>query len=157
MAHWPRDTERGVDVVSGCYMMVRRLAVEEVGMLDEEFFFCGEETDWCRRFKRTGWSVWFAPVGEIIHIGNVSGSKYGARRDVLLSEGSIRFFMKNRGATNAALAWLMLWLFNFTHCLSWLIVGLFARRDRARARAHHFSLVLRQFKDAWPRSVRRDL
>ena len=53
MDDWQRDDERDVEVVSGCYLMVRREAMEAVGLLDEDFFFFGEETDWCRRFLRT--------------------------------------------------------------------------------------------------------
>jgi GT2 family glycosyltransferase len=73
MLDWRRDDEREVDVVSGCYMLVRSEAVRTVGLLDEAFFFCGEEADWCKRFRYRGWQLRFAPVGEIIHIGNVSG------------------------------------------------------------------------------------
>ena len=61
MRHWGRDDEREVDVVTGCFMLVRRLAMDAVGLLDDTFFFCAEEADWCLRFRRAGWGVMFAP------------------------------------------------------------------------------------------------
>ena len=59
MTGWDRATERRVDVISGAAMFVRRAAMEEVGLLDEAFFFYGEETDWCHRFARAGWELVF--------------------------------------------------------------------------------------------------
>jgi hypothetical protein len=44
--------EMEVDVVTGCFMLVRRQAIEKVGLMDERFFVYGEETDWCYRFKK---------------------------------------------------------------------------------------------------------
>ncbi|MFU8829799.1 MAG: glycosyltransferase family 2 protein, partial [Phycisphaerales bacterium] len=55
MLDWQRDSEREVQVVTGCYMLVRRTAMDAVGWLDDSFFFCGEETDWCVRFRKAGW------------------------------------------------------------------------------------------------------
>jgi GT2 family glycosyltransferase len=43
-----------VDYVSGCFMCLRRDALADVGLLDENFFFFGEEVDWCRRFQKQG-------------------------------------------------------------------------------------------------------
>jgi hypothetical protein len=54
MTGWDRASERRVDVISGAAMFVRRAAMDEVGLLDEAFFFYGEETDWCHRFRARG-------------------------------------------------------------------------------------------------------
>jgi GT2 family glycosyltransferase len=62
MTGWDRMSERRVDVISGAAMFVRRAAMEEVGLLDEAFFFYGEETDWCHRFRLAGWDLVFAPI-----------------------------------------------------------------------------------------------
>ena len=61
MTWWSRDDERLVDVVTGCFMLVRHRAIEDVGIMDERFFMYGEETDWCYRFKQAGWKVMFTP------------------------------------------------------------------------------------------------
>ncbi len=72
MTWWDRNNIREVDVVTGCFMMVRRAAIKQVGMMDEQFFMYGEETDWCYRFKQAGWKILFTPIAEIIHLGEAS-------------------------------------------------------------------------------------
>ena len=61
-----------VDWVCGACMVVRQEAVAEVGLLDEEFFFYGEDVDWCKRFRSAGWSVWYVPMAEVVHLGGRS-------------------------------------------------------------------------------------
>jgi GT2 family glycosyltransferase len=151
LAGWNRDSEREVDVVTGCYMMVRRSAMEQVGWLDDSFFFCGEETDWCVRFRKAGWRVVFSPVGEIIHIGNASGRRFEAKRDLMLTEGIVRFHRKHGGLLAALAAYGLLWIFNSTHALLWVLLAAVKRSDAARARRHHFVRVTREFSSAWPR------
>lgn len=155
MAHWQRDTERDVDVVTGCYMLVRREAVERVGLLDESFFFNYEETDWCRRFKRAGWAVRFAPVGEIIHIGNASGRKLNHVRDLLLMEGKIRLHRKHGGVASAALVWLLCALFVLGRVAAWGCAVAIGRRGAAHERLAHFTRVLGRLHTVWPRRAGR--
>jgi len=61
------DRECELDVVSGACMMVRREAIEKVGLLDEEFFMFYEEVEWCWRIKRAGWKVVYVPSAEVVH------------------------------------------------------------------------------------------
>jgi len=65
------DTEQApisVDWVSGACMLVRRDAIEEVGLMDERFFMYWEDCDWCRRLRMKGWKVIYHPgMGSIIH------------------------------------------------------------------------------------------
>jgi len=151
MRWWQRDCVRDVDVVTGCYMLVRRSALDEVGLLDESFFFYGEETDWCRRFKATEWIVRFAPVGEIIHIGNASGRKYSHKRDVLLTAGLVRYHRKHNGVPGAAMVWLMLFGFNVSRWLGWTLMRPVLRSEKADARSVHFRRVVRDFGQVWPK------
>jgi len=149
MSHWLRDSERDVDVVTGCYMLVRRSAMDEVGTLDESFFFCGEETDWCRRFREAGWHVRFSPVGEIVHLGNASGRKFEGRRDLMLTTGLVRYHRKHGGWPAAAAAWLVLLGFNASRMVFWAAASLLGG-DRSKRRFHHFSVVVRNFLETWP-------
>ena len=65
-----------VDSCCGAFMMVRREAMEEAGVWDEDFFFYGEDLDWCYRFQEKGWKVMFYPHVKIIHHkGASSGMK----------------------------------------------------------------------------------
>lgn len=46
-----------VEVIAGAFWIVRKKAMEKVGLLDERFFFYGEDIDWCKRFREAGWRV----------------------------------------------------------------------------------------------------
>ena len=72
MTCWDHGYNREVDALSGACLMVRRAAVEQVGLLDENFFLYGEDLDWCYRFKKAGWKVFYCSEAEIIHIGSQS-------------------------------------------------------------------------------------
>jgi GT2 family glycosyltransferase len=150
MSGWLRDSERDVDVVTGCYFLVRTGVIEEVGLLDESFFFCGEETDWCQRIHAAGWRIRFAPVGEIIHIGNASGKHYRFRRDLMLSEGLVRLHRKHAGLVTAAIVWLLLLLFNASRAAIWGAVAAFTWRTWAIEKFGHFLRVTGSFNQAWP-------
>ena len=85
MARWDRRDARDLDVIFGCYLMVRRSVIEQVGLLDDTFFFYGEETDWCFRIAKGGWRLVLAPVGEITHFGGGSVKKLNHKRNIMLS------------------------------------------------------------------------
>jgi GT2 family glycosyltransferase/lipopolysaccharide/colanic/teichoic acid biosynthesis glycosyltransferase len=61
------DETYAVDAVSGSFMMARKEAVKQVGGLDEDFFMYGEDIDWCYRFRRAGWQVYYVHSTQIIH------------------------------------------------------------------------------------------
>ncbi len=145
MNDWKRDTERDVDVVTGCYMLVRRAVLPEVGLMDESFFFFGEETDWCESFRKRGWRVRFAPVGEIIHYGGASAKQLNYRRENLLNVALLRLHYKHGGPIAAFVAWTMIFTFCCSRYVLWLVVSLVYPRDRAVARREMFGNILRHF------------
>ena len=157
MSGWARREEAAVDVISGCYLMVRREALAQVGLLDESFFFFGEETDWCRRFADRGWQVRFAPVGEIVHLGGVSAAALGSWRDVLLTAGFVRLHYKHSGTTSACFAWSILLAFNLSRCALWSARWFFTfwkpRRGFSRQRCLHFLSVLADYPKVWRLAV----
>ena len=62
-----------VDVLSGSCMLVRKEAMDEVGLLDEDYFMYGEDIDWCYRIHRAGWKIFYTPSTEIVHFRGESG------------------------------------------------------------------------------------
>ncbi len=150
ITHWNRDTEREVEVISGCYMLVRRSIIDEVGLLDEDFFFFGEETDWCRRMRDAGWRLMFAPVGEITHHGGGSVKKLNHRRDLMLSEAIIRLHRKHGGRLAAIATFVIIAIFNASRAMFWSFRSLFSNCDVARERARHFRAVFFYSLRTWP-------
>ncbi len=99
MLWWKRDSERKVDVVSGMFMLVKRKAIDEVGVMDESYFVYAEEADWCRRFADAGWSNVFWPGAQIIHVHGGSGSSSQAKikMAVQLQKSLLIFIRKHEG------------------------------------------------------------
>jgi GT2 family glycosyltransferase len=150
MDDWQRDDERDVEVVSGCYLVARRAAIEAVGLLDEDFFFFGEETDWCRRFLADGYAVRFAPVGTITHFGGGSSKSLNSKRDLMLSEATVRLHRKHGGVLAAAVAWTILLVFNTSRLAYWSLKSL--TQGSGLDRSGHFRGVVTGFHTAWPRA-----
>lgn len=150
MTHWQRDSERDVEVVSGCYLLVRGALLPTIGLFDEDFFFFGEETDWCLRFRKAGHRLRFAPVGEITHYGGGSTGKLNQKRDLMLWGAIVRLHRKNGGRLPAMAAWTILFGFNLLRVVYWGLRGGLASDGGTRERAGHYAAVLRQFRTAWP-------
>ncbi|MGA2092320.1 MAG: glycosyltransferase family 2 protein [Sedimentisphaerales bacterium] len=130
MTWWNRDDTREVEVVTGCFMLVRRQAVEEVGVLDERFFMYGEETDWCYRFKQAGWKVVFAPVGQIIHFGGASSSKMAAGKTLQLRGAILQFIAKHYSKATYISACVLTGVFFSIRVPFWLIRTIISPQNR---------------------------
>jgi GT2 family glycosyltransferase len=72
---WNYDSVKEVDVVVGCFSLVRMKAIQQVGVMDERFFVYGDDIDWCYRFAKAGWKVLFTPAAQIIHYGGQTTRK----------------------------------------------------------------------------------
>lgn len=74
-AQWPaelyRDLSRprAVDWINGSYMLARCETLREIGLLDEHYYTYSCEADWAYRMQQAGWSVFFVPDAEIVHVG----------------------------------------------------------------------------------------
>jgi GT2 family glycosyltransferase len=62
------DQEAEVDSVVGAFMLVRRAAIQQVGLFDETFFMYGEDLDWAYRIKAAGWKVMYYPRVTVTHV-----------------------------------------------------------------------------------------
>jgi GT2 family glycosyltransferase/lipopolysaccharide/colanic/teichoic acid biosynthesis glycosyltransferase len=67
MEDFDHQSTRAVDWVLGAAMLVRREAVEAVGLMDERFFLYFEDVDWCYRMKQKGWVVYYHPDAVVVH------------------------------------------------------------------------------------------
>ena len=67
MFFFRHDRTMAVEVLVGCFWMLRRDAIKDVGLLDEDFFMYGEDVDWCRRCWKAGWRIVFLPTAQAIH------------------------------------------------------------------------------------------
>jgi N-acetylglucosaminyl-diphospho-decaprenol L-rhamnosyltransferase len=103
MAAWDRASERAVEWVSGSAMLLRREALEQVGLFDQGYFMYVEDVDLCTRLRRTGWSVLFSPELEVVHQIGVSTRGQSGRMAFEHSRSIYRYFSKFRARGPAAL------------------------------------------------------
>jgi hypothetical protein len=96
-----------VDHLLGACLLVRRAAIDAVGMLDEGYFLFLEETDWCQRIATAGWRIVFLPEPEVIHFGQQSMRQIPART-LPIFYASLCRFVRRRGGRGVALRLLLL-------------------------------------------------
>ncbi|MCJ7618255.1 MAG: glycosyltransferase family 2 protein [Desulfobacterales bacterium] len=82
-----------VDSCIGACMIVRKEAMDEVGIFDEGYFFYLEETDWAYRMKQAGWKVFFVPTARIFHAQGKSVGK-SANKKIMFYRSRYYFFKK---------------------------------------------------------------
>jgi len=85
-----------VDYVCGACFLVRRRALQQVGLLDEGYFLYGEETDWCWRMKQAGWRVAWTPAVKVWHHEGKS-FRDALQRRAHYYASVVRFTAKHRG------------------------------------------------------------
>ena len=131
MTWWDRGNGREVDVVTGCFMLVRLAAIEQVGMMDECFFMYGEETDWCYRFKQAGWKVIFTPCAEIIHLGGQSAAIMSSDMTLQLRGSILQFIAKHHSKGIYLLACILTAMFFALRIPFWLGRAIVSRKSRS--------------------------
>lgn len=97
MQAWDVSRPRPVDVLLGACMLLRRAAVEQVGLLDEGYFMYSEEVDYCRRLQDAGWTLYWAPEAEVVHYGGQSTRQAATEMFLRLYAGKLRYFRKHDG------------------------------------------------------------
>jgi N-acetylglucosaminyl-diphospho-decaprenol L-rhamnosyltransferase len=100
---WEHDSVRECDWVPGCYYLVRREVIEQVGLFDPRFFLYYEEVDHCRAVKSAGWKVVFYPHTTVVHVGGESAksdaklTEAGRQISEFQIESELLYFRKHHG------------------------------------------------------------
>lgn len=145
MYYWQHDTERQVDIVVGCCMLLPRRAVEVVGMFDPAFFVYSEEHDLCRRMRDAGLKVVFTPESEMIHIGGQTSKRMSLKMALVQLESRMKYFRKHEGPVAAAVFRVILAVAAAVRLVGWGAVYPFARdrRNTVTARLQEYSASLK--------------
>lgn len=102
-AHWNPAISASCDWVPGCYYLVRRQVIDQVGLFDPRYFLYSEEVDHCFAVKQAGWQVQYYADVSVVHIGGESAksdgkiSSSGKQLSVLQTESELLYFRKNHG------------------------------------------------------------
>ncbi|MDP3088415.1 MAG: glycosyltransferase family 2 protein [Methylotenera sp.] len=101
---WDHASVRACDWVPGCYYLIRREVVEQVGLFDPRYFLYYEEVDHCFAAKKAGWQVHYYPDTTVVHIGGESAksdgeiTSSGHQLMALQVESELLYIRKNHGA-----------------------------------------------------------
>jgi len=126
---WDHASTRACDWVPGCYLLIRREVVDQVGLFDPRYFLYYEEVDWCFRAKKAGWQIHYVPDTSVVHIGGESAksdgeiTSAGRQLEALQIESELLYFRKNHGAGAALLNVLLQTLADFIVPLKRLLKG----------------------------------
>jgi GT2 family glycosyltransferase len=109
MGGWARDSVRCVDIVSGCFLLIRRELWSRLGGFDLRYFMYGEEADLCLRARRLGFQPMITPGAEIMHlVGAASASR--ADKLVLVAKARTTLVRDHWPAWKVPLGLLLMWL-----------------------------------------------
>ena len=94
MSHLPWDAPCQIEVISGAFCLLRKEALDQVGLLDEDFFMYGEDIDLSYRLLKGGWENWYLPL-PIIHYKGKSTRKTDFRYVHVFYQAMLIFFQKH--------------------------------------------------------------
>ena len=110
---------------------MRRTALDEVGLLDEEYFIYGDEADLQYRLQQAGWRVYYTPAANTIHYGGRSMDRW--RRRKMVNRGKMLFYRKNYGVMRATALRLMIGALSLIKLAIWgLLFIIPGRREKSR-------------------------
>ena len=144
MGHWDHRDSRDVDALSGACMVIRREALDQVGLLDEDFFMYSEDTELCFRLRRAGWRITYWPEARVRHWGGYSTSQMRDAMGVEALRSANRQFRKCYGAGSAMAHRLMVASVTAGKLVAFAACRLAARNANQRARFAHKLALHRQ-------------
>ncbi len=131
--HWDPAVSRDCDWVPGCYYLMPRAVVEQVGLFDPRYFLYCEEVDHCKRVRQAGWTVHYFADTTVVHLGGESAKSAGELTDsgrqisALQIESELLFFRKHHGVAGLWAAVVLTAVANAYLALKWIV----KRRDVA--------------------------
>jgi len=98
---WKASVPQKVEAIKGACLMLRRKALDQVGLLDESYFMYTEEVDLCYRLARAGWQLWWIPQATVVHYGEASSRQAARAMYVQLYRSKVQFYRKFGGDSRA--------------------------------------------------------
>lgn len=147
--NWDHASVRRCDWVPGCFYLVRRTVIDQIGLFDSRYFLYYEEVDHCLAARRAGWEVVFYPDTTVVHLGGESAkltgeiTPSGRQVEALRVESELLYFRKNAGPIGAWAAMVLCVLADAIAALKRLIKG--ANLLQAVEHLRHAALVWRLF------------
>jgi GT2 family glycosyltransferase len=130
ISYWAQDSLRPVDILSGCFWLIRQRALSEVSLLDENFFMYGEDMDWCRRFWDKGWKLVFVPEAHAIHYGGASSANAPVRFYIERHRADLLYWRKHHSRFSVACYFMVTCLHLLLRAVGYALIQCFAAKSR---------------------------
>lgn len=138
---WARDSVREVDVITGCFLLIRREMWSRLGGFDRQFFMYAEEADLCLRAQKLGARPLFTPAAVIIHYGGASEATWDGKVHKLLT-AKVTFMKQHWSPAAARLGAMLLALWPLSRWVAFSLAGWLLLRADLRQRGA-------QWQTAW--------
>jgi GT2 family glycosyltransferase len=126
---------RSVSWLGSACLMLRRASLDQVGLLDEEYFIYGDEADLQYRLKKAGWQVYYIPQATTIHYGGRSMNRWARRK--MVYRGHLLFFKKNYSPFRTVALRIMLAVLSLAKMAIWAMAFTIpVWRERAQKELH---------------------
>ena len=142
LTKWQVGQPQEVDVLMGACLLIRREVLDQVGVLDEDYFMYSEEVDLCYRIQRAGWRLYWVPEAEVVHFGGQSSQQAATEMFLNLYRSKIIYFRKHYG-------WLVTQVYKSilrTAALLRLMLAPFILFEDSSRRQKHLTLVDRYWR-----------
>lgn len=96
LGYWDHMSIRSVDHIATECFIVRKNLLNQIGVMDEQFFMYGDDTDFCRRIKNSGGEIIYFPHAKIFHHKG-SSSKQNSEIPIVVKESYYKYFSKHHG------------------------------------------------------------
>jgi len=127
-----------VEWISGCAILVRRMVIEQVGVLDQNYFLYWEETEWCIRASKAGWSIAHIPQAKIWHKGVKRDNQPKPYVTYYVTRNHLFTLAKHRAP-------IIVWLYTLTGIIRTLLS--WSLKSRWRFKREHRNAMLRGLFD----------
>jgi len=130
-SHKNSENERIVGWLSSACLLLRRKALDQIGLLDENYFIYGDEADLQYRLNKDGWKVYYLPSATTIHFGGRSMNRWKRRK--MVYRGKMLFYKKNYSALKSWSLRIMFAILSMLKSIIWGVIWLLPdRRERAK-------------------------
>jgi len=130
-SHGDSNQIKSTGWMSSACLLVRRAALDRIGLLDESYFIYGDEADLQYRLNKAGWKVIFLPNSSIVHFGGRSMDRWKRRK--MVYRGKMMFYKKNYGFISTFLLRLLFFVMSLLKLLVWCVGFLVpSRNDQAK-------------------------
>ncbi len=140
MDRWNDHEPRRVEVIKGACLLVRRAALDRIGLLDEQYFMYTEEVDLCYRLLHDGWTLHWLPPAHVTHYGEASSRQMAETMYVQLYRSKAQFYRKFGGEADARLFKRLMRVAYWPRLIAASIIRLF--RPQIAAQQHIFRRLL---------------